>query len=166
MIKRPKKGDRLGIIQSRLEQNVIPEPMSGCHLWLGACNPSRGYGVIRVGGRQGRTLTVHRLAYQIYVGEIPEGKQVLHRCDVRSCVNPQHLFLGDNAINVADKVAKKRHRWGERMPMAKLKEYQVLQILDDHRFYREIAEDYGVDRRTIGDIKAHKRWKYLHAEAA
>lgn len=53
---------------------------------------------------------MHRAAYSAFVGEIPVGAHVLHKCDVRNCINPNHLFLGSNLDNVADRVTKKRDR--------------------------------------------------------
>lgn len=80
---------------------------SGCWLWRGASVP-RGYGVIYFNGRQTYT---HRVSYELHVGPIPDGLFVLHRCDVPACVNPDHLFIGSAADNVADMMAKGRHRF-------------------------------------------------------
>lgn len=81
---------------------------SGCWLWLGKMD-SGGYGVIRKGpAKEQRSYRAHRLFYEEYVGPIPEGLWVLHRCDVRCCVNPNHLFLGTRADNMNDMYAKGR----------------------------------------------------------
>lgn len=82
---------------------VLPKP--GCWIWSGALRQD-GYGVVKIHGKQ---IRAHRLIYQNLVGEIPEHLQVLHRCDVRRCVNPAHLFLGTDADNHRDKTAKGRH---------------------------------------------------------
>lgn len=68
----------------------------------------RGYGVIYFNGRQTYT---HRVSYELHVGPIPDGLFILHRCDVPACVNPDHLFVGSAADNVADMMAKGRHRF-------------------------------------------------------
>lgn len=60
---------------------------------------------------EGRWHTGHRISWVLHRGAVPAGAHVLHACDNRRCTNPDHLFIGDNVLNVADKVAKGRHRW-------------------------------------------------------
>jgi HNH endonuclease len=79
----------------------IPEPNSGCHIWLGPLTRT-GYG-------SAATTSAHRYAWKHFRGEIPQGMCVLHRCDVRCCVNPDHLFLDTQLKNIADRVAKGRN---------------------------------------------------------
>jgi hypothetical protein len=107
---------------SRLSPMLLPRPLpdftpdvvvrfwskvrrdaSGCWLWTGALN-TKGYGQFPTGS----AYLVHRLAYRFAHGSVPHGRLVLHRCDVRSCVNPDHLFLGSALDNVADMIAKGR----------------------------------------------------------
>lgn len=71
-----------------------PVTESGCLLWMGPTN-NRGYG-------QAQRTTAHRVAWQLSYGEIPQGLLVLHKCDVRCCVNPKHLFLGTAGDNTQD----------------------------------------------------------------
>ena len=80
-----------------------------CWLWTGA-RSDHGYGVLRP--QAAPQVRVHRLSWAMHRGPIPEGLHVLHRCDVRSCVNPDHLFLGSQADNMADMWAKQRGRYG------------------------------------------------------
>lgn len=86
-----------------LLQNKQVSP-SGCWLWTGGMSPDTGYGAC---GRHGECY-VHRVAYIVFIGPIPMGKQVLHSCDVKICINPAHFFLGNHQANMADKVAKGR----------------------------------------------------------
>ena len=91
----------------RIEERSIPEPNSGCWLWLGSVN-SRGYGTM---GHRGKTAVASRLSYQVFVGD-PGDLNVLHRCDIPSCVNPEHLFVGTQQENIDDCRSKGRFRPG------------------------------------------------------
>ena len=101
---------------ARFERFVSPEPNTGCYLWAGAGTPT-GYGYFQFGGRRGSTLGAHRFAYLAEHGEIPDGLDVLHRCDVPCCVNVEHLFLGTHGDNMRDMASKGRHRLNNR-PLA------------------------------------------------
>ena len=101
-----KKGRTFPCVRDRFEADTIPEPNTGCWLWMGALG-SWGYGVIWGDGRLKRA---HRVAFELYVGPIPEGMDVCHKCDVTWCVNPEHLFLGDDSDNQRDRALKGRAR--------------------------------------------------------
>lgn len=86
----------------RFESKYIPEPNSGCWLWTGNCYPN-GYGQISINYK---SCLAHRYSWTVKYGAIPDGLWVLHRCDVKKCVNPDHLFLGTNSDNQKDAIAK------------------------------------------------------------
>ena len=91
--------------------NKFTKTKSGCWVWKGTTSRD-GYGQFRstCGGKRIQMFGAHRVSYWLTFGEIPEGLQVLHKCDVRNCVNPEHLFLGTNIDNVDDKMSKGRHK--------------------------------------------------------
>lgn len=82
---------------------------TGCLLWQGSRASDGRYGCVSY---KDATYRTHRLVYQLYYGEEPGKKNVLHTCDTPLCVNPKHLFLGTNRDNVNDKVAKRRQAKG------------------------------------------------------
>lgn len=94
-------------LRERFEAKVIPEPNSGCHLWCGAVNGG-GYGQMNIDHR--RVLATH-IALALIGRPNPLNKHVLHRCDLPACVNPDHLFFGDDANNVADMIEKNRQNF-------------------------------------------------------
>ena len=157
MIERRTIIDRAAI--ERFEAKFIPEPNSGCWLWT-AATTHFGYGAFRL-DRSRKQFNSHRVAWLIYRGPIPEGKWVLHHCDNPPCVNPDHLFLGDNTANIADRVRKNRSIRGNQVIGAKLSEASVRAIRVDDRTQQKIADDYGVSRSLVGVIKQQKRWRHV-----
>ncbi len=133
-----------------LEARSIPEPNSGCWLWINYVDAG-GYGQATVGGSQ---ITASRLAYEIAYGPFPDGLHVLHKCDVRSCVNPKHLFLGTNADNCLDACLKGRRAY-------KLSEADIHAIRLSKEPMRKIAPRYGVNWTTIQKIRNRETWKHL-----
>ncbi|MBM4393124.1 MAG: HNH endonuclease [Deltaproteobacteria bacterium] len=136
-----------------IEERCIPEPNTGCWLWTGA-RSTNGY------GQTPRNRHAHRLAFEILVGSIPDGQHVLHRCDTRACVNPDHLFLGTHADNMADKMSKGRHRAPLRLPA--LSSDVMREICESNGVAQHILADlHGVSQATISRIRTGRRWSDL-----
>lgn len=92
-------------IRERIESKSAPIPESGCWLWQGYTSGKEGYGRIIVNGA---SLRAHRVSYEAFIGPIPEGMLICHKCDTPLCVNPNHLFIGSNQDNQRDASAKGR----------------------------------------------------------
>ncbi len=140
------------------------EKGDGCWLWM-ASVMSNGYGAAWDGSK---VKTAHRRSYELTKGEIPQGMHVLHTCDDRRCVNPDHLFLGTNLDNINDRVAKGRSNRrsravGEAHGMSKLTESQVIQIreLASTLSELEVAAQFGVSRNTVNRIVLRRTWKHV-----
>lgn len=133
---------------------------TGCMEWTRSCDRD-GYGYVQAGDSLKR---VHRVAYERAKGPIPKGKWVLHRCDNPKCGNPEHLFLGGNKENVADKVAKGRHAFGEKGGRAKLTEEAVVSIRTEYAKGErqvDLAKRYGVHQTQISLIVTRKEWAHV-----
>lgn len=136
-----------------------------CHLWTAYVEPA-GYGKLRVGNTNQRT---HRIAWQLHTGmPVPDNLLVLHKCDVRNCVNPEHLFLGDHEDNVRDMDEKGRRAKsslrGEQCSSAKLKEKDVVKIkrlLAEGQSLASIARRYNVTPTPIFKIKNKQSWSHI-----
>lgn len=154
-------------VQERFDSNYIPEPNSGCWLWTGALM-SKGYGQFWV---RGSNVRAHRLSYELHKGKIPDGLNVLHHCDVRCCVNPEHLFCGTLQDNADDMKAKGRQSrlQGEAHGMAKLTTKDIdaiFRLRADGLLHREIADQFDIHKGTVADILAGKRWGHYDGYAS
>lgn len=144
-------------IEKRLDDQTIPVTESGCWIWLGMLD-SGGYGTIKLNRR---TQKAHRVSWEHYRGLIPDEIKVLHRCDIPMCINPDHLFLGTQAENIADMIAKGRNRGspGEQNGRAKLTVKQVLEIRHSCSGVVSTSKQYGVSPSMISQIRLGQSWK-------
>lgn len=148
-----------------------PEPNSGCWLWLLSTNNSKrgDYGRAWVDGEY---EGAHRWAYRLFIGSIPEGLYVLHRCDTPSCVNPRHLFLGTALDNNRDRARKGRNAVpaahlhpetvrGERNGRALIKEDVARGILQARGSRASVASRFGVSLHIVKSIRGRRTWRHL-----
>lgn len=141
----------------RFEMQYIPEPNTGCWLWTGGITSS-GYPLIRY---RGARIGAHRAAYLEFMGAIPQGMDVCHKCDEPSCVNPRHLFVGTRQDNMADCFSKGRLSRGEARYNAKLTEADILVIRGMSGTSAGIAARFGITRRYAGAIRERRTWKHI-----
>jgi hypothetical protein len=135
----------------------IPEPNSGCWIWTGAFKDS-GYGRLDINKK---TYVAHRLSWTLFKGKIPKGSLICHKCDNRSCINPDHLFVGTYKDNMQDCLKKNRF---ESRATAKLKKEEVLKIrrLADAGASRAgLARRFNVSRTLIHQIISRKIWNHI-----
>lgn len=142
--------------------NRIAVLENGCHEWLGARN-RRGYGNINV---DGKSLKAHRVAWELYLGTIPDGLCVLHKCDNPPCINPEHLFLGTRQDNIDDMFSKGRgHKaFGAGTNKTKLRDADIERIREACLFGAmqiHIAALYDTTQGTIGKIVRRETWKHV-----
>lgn len=175
--------------RTRWEEAFVPEPNSGCWLWLRSIN-NKGYGSGSLGGKR---QYAHRYSYERSVGLIPDGMKVCHRCDVPCCVNPAHLFVGTQRDNMRDAAIKGRTAKGLRhgtythpesrttgdrsaarrhpeqvlrgeVRSLKLKEedaIKIIQMKQDGISSRRIAGDFGIHEASVNRIARGARWGHL-----
>lgn len=143
----------------------VARPGGECWLWRGP-KTDKGYGVTLIGGRAGKKHAAHRLSWELACGPIPAGQCVCHRCDTPLCVNPDHLFLGTMADNMADKVSKGRQRngvtLGESSHIAKLDMPTARDIRAQGAggvSQRALAKKYGVTKNAINLVLQNKTWR-------
>lgn len=129
-----------------------------CWNWKGA-KTLLGYGRHR---NHYKIFLSHRTAYSLWIGEIPDGLVVRHKCDNRACVNPEHLEIGTQLDNIQDTIRRGRHAKGESSGNAKLTWNQVQEIREKLKTKKNIqlAGEYGIGRCAISNIKLGKTWNF------
>lgn len=134
-----------------------------CWVWTGA--KSSGYGSFRVGDS---VKTAHRVAWEMVRGPIPPGDHhgttcVCHTCDNPVCVNPDHLFLGSQADNVADRDRKNRRAPpnGSKNGRTSLCESDVLLIREMDHPRSVIAEWFGISEQAVYRIRTRNTWAHI-----
>jgi len=156
--------------QEYIINRSIPEPNTGCWLWLGSTKGKgrlKSYGNIYL--RNSKNIGAHRFSYEAFNGKAPQDAWVLHRCDNPSCVNPEHLFLGDRAANSLDRKRKNRGNFdngknaGQAHPKAtttwdivrKIRSEYVKKVVTAPM----LAKKYDIGVSAVELILANRTWK-------
>lgn len=137
----------------------------GCWNWIGGKRPN-GYGQISEGGKGSRSLSAHRVSYELHKGPIPEGLVVMHSCDTRACVNPAHLSLGTQKDNVDDMIAKGRKRTvapvGPENGKSILTQQDVLYIrANGHKSHAQLGREIGVSPNCVRGVRTGRTWSHV-----
>jgi len=133
-----------------------------CWEWDGVIRT--GYGRYYMGGKW---WTAHRASWEIYKGSIPKGLLVLHKCDNKCCVNPDHLFLGTQRDNVRDMHQKQRANIlkGSKNPNSKLTEEKVIKIRhlysERKTSYAKLAREFKVSPKLVELVVKNKVWRHV-----
>ncbi len=135
---------------------------SECWVWT-RYRDRDGYGVFDP-SRENGERRAHRWSWILFRGTIPNGLDVLHRCDNPPCVRPDHLFVGTTQANVADKVAKGRHAHGERVGGAKMTPEAVREmrrLRDGGMLLDALSALFGVHVTTVSHICRRETWRHV-----
>lgn len=153
---------RYGKKEERFFNSIEKEQkINGCWLWTKAIGKN-GYGVLNI---KGILFYAHRYSWELNYGKIPKNMFICHKCDVRNCVNPKHLFLGTNHDNVKDMIRKGRNNSpkGSNSPKAKLTEEDVIKIKNLLKTEKtaDLAKLFNIGKRQIIYIKNNQSWKHV-----
>ncbi len=145
-------------------EKFIPEPNTGCWLWIGAIQ-HRGYGML-MGRRNRKALRATHVSLQLAGRPVPAGLWALHSCDTPSCVNPDHLFHGDRRANTEDRDRKGRNKIvrGSKSPRSQITESKALLIkagLLEGKTQRAVSAQLSVSLHIVKDIARGRTWAHV-----
>lgn len=152
----------------RFESKFVRIPESGCWIWIGGAN-EKGYGIFGLGARTDGVEKAHRFSWSHKNGRIDDGLNVLHICGVRSCVNPDHLYVGTQKDNAQDTKSMGRLKLPNNKGMlakwSKLNDDDVKYIKSCKGVKRglgvELAKKFGVSKSCIYNIWSDLSWQSI-----
>ncbi len=155
-------------LQDRLLDKVRIDPVRRCWIFTGHIMKDRygkpSYGQIGIGNK--KLALVHKVSYEMFCGPVPAGIQVCHKCDVRQCLNPTHLFLGTNTDNVKDALSKGRFSVAEKHYKTDLTneqvadiKYRLSKVRSKRAHFPAIMAEFNVSFRVIEGIAYGSAWR-------
>ncbi len=151
--------------EERFWSHVAKAGPEDCWNWTGA-KARADYGTFCV--RKGLWVPTHRYSWELHHGPIPDGLFVLHNCpggDNSLCCNPAHLWLGTQADNMRDKIAKGNQHRGETTASSKLTAAIVASLRLRYRTggvtLQQLADEVGISRESVGDAVAGRTWRHV-----
>lgn len=142
----------------RLLAKASKDEKTGCLNWT-ASRQNNGYGQFHLNGAM---RLAHRISFELHHGAVPEGMFVLHKCDNRICINPDHLFVGTQAENLADMVAKGRQANGISNGHTRLRDQDVIAIRRSVGVSQaDLARSFGTTSTHIRRIRSGENWSHL-----
>ncbi len=142
-------------LKKRFNKKIKIVEHTGCWEWIGARWKDK-YGKTSIGS-PGKAKRAHRISWELFIGPIPKGAHVCHKCDNPPCVNPSHLFLGDNLDNVKDMVSKGRVH--QKLLMSEVYMIRNLRSMGISR--RRVAEQFNISVYAIEAIDKGLTWRWL-----
>lgn len=131
------------------------QPKGTCLIWQG-CKDKDGYGLSSI---KGTKMPAHR-AVMSFLTNV-SGQYVLHKCTSRDCINPEHLYLGDQQQNVQDQIDAGTFVYGSRNGKALLTEEKVVEIRNSTLSTRTLATLYNVSYYTVWDVRKNRSWQQV-----
>ena len=146
--------------EEKMRRYAMPLPWSGCHVWMGSLD-SDGYPRMTL-GRDNQDLRVSRLVLSNKVGRrLTTLEFACHKCDNPICVNEDHLFIGDQLANMADKVFKDRQAKGSKHGRSKLTEDQAKAVKYSTKPTRVLMQEFSVSKATVEQIRSGMYWRHV-----
>lgn len=153
-------------VKQRFAGSYVSEPNSGCWIWTGTtiiCGHKKSRQRRAAIRHKGKVYLASRVSWEIHRGPIADDIFALHRCDNPMCVNPEHLFLGDQQANVSDCIAKGRRNTarGERCRSAILTADIVTNIRQSDKTGAALALEHNISQAQISRVRSGRHWKHI-----
>lgn len=141
-----------------------------CWLWVAATTAHYGHGVLRF---KNKMVKAHRVSWEIFRGEVPEGMCVLHKCDIPNCVNPDHLFIGTQTDNMKDMDSKGRRgrrsegvgkSLGSKNGATKMTDADIIAIREvpaRRGVGAALAAKFGISHSSVVRIRSRETWAHI-----